>query len=361
MARSNSTKPPSYRLHRASGQAVCTIARKDNYLGKHGSPESRLRYERLISRWMQGGTTPNVEPDADPGTVTIAELGAMYLKWAKGHYRKGGKETSEATNVKRAIRCLRECYAALPTREFSPMKLKVCRDKLVTDGLARSNVNRYVAIITRLIGYGVENELVSGEVWHSLHAVKPLQRGRSEARETDPVLPVTDEQIDATLPYLLEPYRTIVKAQLLLACRPGELVSLTPADIDRSRPIWVYTPRSHKGQHHDKTRLIPIGPKARLLIQPFLPEFPAQLVFRTARGGPITAENYAQTIARACQKAGVAHWSPNMLRHAAATKIREHAGLDAAQVILGHSSVSTTQIYAEKNLAAALKIAAEVG
>ncbi len=36
-------------------------------------------------------------------------------------------------------------------------------------------------------------------------------------------------------------------------------------------------------------------------------------------------------------------------------------GLEAAQVILGHSNASTTEIYAERNLKAAVKIAGEVG
>jgi hypothetical protein len=62
MAKTNSTKPPSYRLHRASGQAVVTINRKDHYLGVYGMPNSRLYSERLISAWMQGETTPAPKP-----------------------------------------------------------------------------------------------------------------------------------------------------------------------------------------------------------------------------------------------------------------------------------------------------------
>src|SRR4051812_47820333 len=39
---------PSYRLHRPSGQAVVTIDGKDQYLGKHDSPESHAEYDRRI-------------------------------------------------------------------------------------------------------------------------------------------------------------------------------------------------------------------------------------------------------------------------------------------------------------------------
>ena len=46
-------------------------------------------------------------------------------------------------------------------------------------------------------------------------------------------------------------------------------------------------------------------------------------------------------------------WHPNQLRHTAATMIRRQYGAEAAQAILGHSELSTTEIYAEKNLEAA--------
>ena len=54
-------------------------------------------------------------------------------------------------------------------------------------------------------------------------------------------------------------------------------------------------------------------------------------------------------------------WAPNRLRHNAATRLRKDYGLEAAQVILGHRTLTVTQVYAEKNLAAAQKIMAEVG
>jgi site-specific recombinase XerC len=47
-------------------------------------------------------------------------------------------------------------------------------------------------------------------------------------------------------------------------------------------------------------------------------------------------------------------WSPNQLRHSTATKIRKEFGIEAAQVVLGHSKADVTQVYAERdsNLAA---------
>jgi hypothetical protein len=46
----NST--PKYRKHKASGQAVVTIAGKDHYLGPYGTKASKAEYNRLIGEWM---------------------------------------------------------------------------------------------------------------------------------------------------------------------------------------------------------------------------------------------------------------------------------------------------------------------
>jgi integrase len=55
------------------------------------------------------------------------------------------------------------------------------------------------------------------------------------------------------------------------------------------------------------------------------------------------------------------HWHPHQLRHNAGTLLRKNFGVEAAQVILGHATLSVTEIYAEKNVAQAMKIMAEVG
>ncbi len=57
----------------------------------------------------------------------------------------------------------------------------------------------------------------------------------------------------------------------------------------------------------------------------------------------------------------VEDWSPNQLRHAAATQIRKEFGLEAAQVVLGHTSADITQVYAERNQALATKVVKQIG
>ena len=63
----------------------------------------------------------------------------------------------------------------------------------------------------------------------------------------------------------------------------------------------------------------------------------------------------------ACRKAGVPHWHPNQLRHLFATEVRQAYGLEAAQVLLGHSRADVTQVYAARDLGLAVRVAAEAG
>ena len=82
---------------------------------------------------------------------------------------------------------------------------------------------------------------------------------------------------------------------------------------------------------------------------------------------PDSAETPAIQGALVCRDLGTTSQShaptraPNQRRHAVATAVRKRYGLEAAGATLGHDQLSTTEIYAEKNLDLAAKIAFEVG
>jgi integrase len=54
-------------------------------------------------------------------------------------------------------------------------------------------------------------------------------------------------------------------------------------------------------------------------------------------------------------------WTPGQLRHSYATEVRKNHGLEAAQVLLGHSRADVTQVYAERDVNRALQVARDVG
>jgi integrase len=72
-------------------------------------------------------------------------------------------------------------------------------------------------------------------------------------------------------------------------------------------------------------------------------------------------ESYCQAVERACERAGVAKWTPGRLRHNAATRLRARYGIEAAQLVLGHQNLSTTEIYAERDMTQYAQIMREAG
>ena len=62
MPRTTGESIPKYRKHRASGQAIVTIAGRSHYLGPHGTVSSRTEYDRLIAEWIANGRQVSVAP-----------------------------------------------------------------------------------------------------------------------------------------------------------------------------------------------------------------------------------------------------------------------------------------------------------
>jgi integrase len=187
--------------------------------------------------------------------------------------------------------------------------------------------------------------------------------------------------------------------------RPGEVCRMRPCDLDINGAVWLYKPALHKNAWRGQSRTIALGPKAQEIIKPFLDRAPEAFLFspreaiqelwteqRAARKSPLSKRDLTDRAKRLRQltdsysvsqlnkaiergvekanavkegdenkKAKVAHWSANQLRHSHGTKVRQQYGLEAAGASLGHAQMSATEIYAERDLALAKKIAGEIG
>jgi integrase len=380
-ARSHRT--PSYRLHKATGQAVVTIARRDVYLGKHGTPESRAEYDRLIAEWLTNGRRPPEATTPDGPSLTVCQLLVDYVKWADGYYVKNGKRTTEPVNIRLALRPLNRLYGHTPARDFSPLGLKAVRSSMIESDLCRNEVNKRVRHIIRAFKWGVENELVPPSTLHGLKAVSGLRKGRTEARESEPVKPVPEAFVDAIRPHVNRRVWAMIETQRLTGMRPGEVCIMRTCDLEMSGRVWTYHPETHKTEHHGKERLIFLGPRTQELIRPWLrtdltaflfspaealeehyaarrqgrksPMTPSQQARRrvTLRKRPpgehYTSMSYLRAITTACKKANIPTWHPHQLRHNAATRLRKEFGLDVASAVLGHASLAVTDGYAELN------------
>lgn len=78
-------------------------------------------------------------------------------------------------------------------------------------------------------------------------------------------------------------------------------------------------------------------------------------------GDRYTTVSYGRRIVVACEKAGVPRWTTHQLRHSFATGIRKEHGIESARVLLGHKTLSVTEVYAEVNRTAVADIVAQSG
>jgi integrase len=413
---SRSHHVPTYRRHKQSGQAIVTLpdglgGRRDILLGQYGTADSRHEYARVLAEWEAAGRCLAQTPAAKD--LTCNELMLAYWRHAEGYYVKNGKPTSQLARIKLAFKLLKRLYGHTQARHFGPLALKAVRAAMLEQGWCRGFTNQAIGCIKRLFKWGVENELCPTGVFHGLQAVAGLKKGRTEAREMEPIRPVADEHVDAVLPFVNRAVRAMIQVQRLTGMRPCEVVIVRPCDIDRSRgQTWVYRPESHKTEHHGIKRIVFLGPQAQDILKPFLAgRAPGAYLFspremmeerwvllrsqrkskvqpsqlsrkkrkpRRQPGGHYLVSSYEHAITIACKRADnaarqkaiecgmseakaaetifVPHWAPNQLRHAKATEIRRAAGLDAARVVLGHRSPQVTEIYAEIDASKAAEI-----
>jgi hypothetical protein len=217
---------PKYRKHKASGQAVVTLNGVEHYLGPHGTKASKTQYDRLIAEWLRCDRC--LQPIGGD-SLTVVELCARYLRFATSYYRKDGRCTRVTPAIKACIKYLRDWYGRELAADFGPLALKAVRQRMVDDGLSRRYVNDHAARIKRMFKWAVGEQLVPPATYQALAVVPGLLRGRTEARETAPVLPIDGSIVDATLPHLPTVVADMVRLQRLTGMRPPRSASFGPA------------------------------------------------------------------------------------------------------------------------------------
>jgi len=207
----------------------------------------------------------------------------------------------------------------------------------------------------------------SGPVWVYHPAVhKNAHRGKGRAIAIGPKAQLILMEFAPEDPagYYFSPRRTV--ADLHADRSDRRVTKRWPSHLDRNRRNRVKHPRRRAGNCYPTHSYAVAVSRACDAAYP-----PAMRLQRgtVTTGGKKRPETEAEWFER-IGAAGVvelkawrkAHrWHPNQLRHAHATKVRERFGLEAAQVALGHEQADVTQIYAERNVALAAKVAAEIG
>jgi integrase/recombinase XerD len=143
--------------------------------------------------------------------------------------------------------------------------------------------------------------------------------------------------------------RTMLEVLYATGLRVSELVGLRLEQMNLRQGLVRITGKGNK------ERLVPLGEEAMDWIEQYLSEARADLlhdlsesvVFPSQQGRPMTRQTFWHRIKRYAIEAGInKHLSPHTLRHAFATHLLNHgADLRVVQMLLGHSDLSTTQIY----------------
>jgi integrase len=390
-----SSRVPSYRHHKPSGQAVVTLGGKDHYLGRHGSAESRAEYDRLIGEWLAQGRHCPRGPETPHG-LSVSEL--ILCVWAEfeKHYRNpDGTPTGELSNLRDALGPLRRLYGPSLAQDFGPLALRALREEMVRSGLCRKTVNARVNRVRRAFRWAASLELIPASVPQALTTVPGLKRGRSDAPESGGVKPVRWEDVDRTLPHLSGPVAAMVRLMRYSNCRAQDAVALRGCDLRAEGEVWCYAPPGHKTAYRGHDRIIHLGKQAQDAVRPYLKADPLAFVFsprdaleahharrasqRKSKRTPselrrrrkqrprwvprsgYDTNTFQQAVRRACRRAGVPAWSVLQVRHARATEVRERYGVEGAAASLGHRRLQSAQLYAEKNERLSRDIAREIG
>jgi integrase/recombinase XerD len=148
--------------------------------------------------------------------------------------------------------------------------------------------------------------------------------------------------------------RALLETLYATGIRISEAVGLDLGDVDLESGLLRVVGKG------DKERVVPIGRSARRVLDAYLRDGRLRLraarprrdrdtdaVFLNARGGRISRQACWGIVQRAGERVGLRdHLSPHVLRHSCATHMLDHgADLRVVQELLGHASISTTQVY----------------
>ncbi len=217
-------------------------------------------------------------------------------------------------------------------------------------GSKASSANRRMSALRRFYRLALRNRQIEDDPTRRLRSAKQPQRFPKSLAyaQVEALLKAPDV---ATALGLRD--RAMLEVMYSSGLRVSELISLKTIDVSLSEGVVRVTGKG------DKQRLVPLGEEAAAWITRYLEDARAQLVPHAARdalfvtaqsaspAGGMTRQMFWRLVKHYALRAGInAPLSPHTLRHAFATHLLNHgADLRVVQLLLGHSDISTTQIY----------------
>ncbi|MDA8170222.1 MAG: site-specific tyrosine recombinase XerD [Nitrospiraceae bacterium] len=231
-------------------------------------------------------------------------------------------------------------------------------DELRQRGFSSASIARNISSIRGFSGYQVlsslrdddpAENLESPKLWQRLPKAVPLEEIKKVLGSREGVR-ARFGQRDAAM----------IELMYSSGLRVSELVGLKTADLN---PEAGFVRVTGKGS---RERVVPVSERTIRKLKDYMSgrreaclkggERRSDYLFLTARGKPMTRQRFWQTLRVYARAAGVAI-SPHVLRHSFATHMLEGgADLRSLQKMLGHSDISTTQVYTKVSLERARKV-----
>jgi integrase/recombinase XerD len=218
-------------------------------------------------------------------------------------------------------------------------------DHLYEAGLSTRTIARHLTTLRGFYGFLLREGHTTQDPTEYLGAPKPWQNIPKFLNLND--IEKLIAAIDTTKPTGLRD-RAMVELLYATGLRVSELCRVGIGDLNGLGVVRT----TGKG---NKQRLVPVGKSAIRAVEEYLKQGRVSLLkgrasrylFVTARGGCMTRQAFWKLLAAYGRKAGIFHGlSPHVLRHSFATHLLEGgADLRSVQAMLGHSDISTTQIY----------------
>lgn len=228
-------------------------------------------------------------------------------------------------------------------RAFSPQRFQNHLASLAADGLSNRSIARSAAVLRSFLSFLYRRGATDADWAERVPSVKfaaalPRFVGESQMKTWLDALPTTTRWDLRN--------RALVELMYATGARVAEVVGLSWHDADlEKQTVRLFGKRSRE-------RVAPLGEqvsatlKSLITASPAASSAPTQPMFVNRREGRLTTRGVSNIIADSFALATGGHTSPHRLRHTCATHLLDHgADLLSLQQLLGHQSISTTQIY----------------
>ena len=259
------------------------------------------------------------------------------------------KRASQYTvkSYKRDLNCLSTYCESKSISLWTDLKQTDIRSYMASrhrQGLSSTSLQRELSAIRSFFNFLLKNQLTDNNPGQYIKAPKKTRK-LPKTLDVDQIKSLLEAGTNSTIEI-----RDLAMFELFYSSgiRLSELAQLNLTDIDLTDKTLMV--RSGKG---GKSRMLPIGSKAVAAINTWLEHRIKSItstetaLFISTRGTRLGQRSIELRLKQWCKKKGIAeNIHPHMLRHSFATHLLESSqDLRAVQELLGHSNISTTQIY----------------